>query len=586
MTKTVLCILCLIVAVFAVLFNNLGSNAYAQEIHCPEINMLTINEEEKFFSDFVNSLGCDYDYNGYSVGVEELGSASINLEWSKSTMYETCFEYTQHWVITFDAIDSKTHYAYVYFFASWTEPYSRDSPPFLNSVQNAALDLLHQVENSELAAPCESSDFEFDIDVPVFETVKQKDTVRIPVEVTLVKGEPKQVALSTTTFQESLGIYGWFEQDLVTPTQRTYLVVQTSCNTLPDNYQFYANGVATSGSASSTDMVTVTVEPSSDCPSQNNQIGQRPIISGSISESLDTAFDLHDQGKYQEAIPYYDYVLQQEPDNLGALYSKANALENLEEYEDALEYYHKAIQIEPEEQQILEGIAHTTLQLERYEESISYYDKLLEKDPDHLNALWGKGAALSNSGKYQESLLYFDKALEIDPENAILQQNKKLTIEKIEMQESNESGGGCLIATATFGSEIAPQVQFLREIRDNTVLSTASGTSFMTAFNAFYYSFSPTVADLERQNPVFKELVKVTITPLLSSLSLLQYVDIDSEAEMLYYGIGIILLNIGMYFVVPAFVIIRIKQYKNNFFTKVDPKHTHDIFRKQDEFQP
>ena len=129
-------------------------------------------------------------------------------------------------------------------------------------------------------------------------------------------------------------------------------------------------------------------------------------------------------------------------------------------------------------------------------------------------------------------------------------------------EKEPEEGGGCLIATATFGSELAPQVQFLREIRDNTVLSTASGTSFMTAFNSFYYSFSPTVADLERQNPVFKEAVKIAITPLLSSLSLLQYVDIDSESEMLGYGISIILLNIGMYFVAPALIIFKLKNRK------------------------
>ena len=112
--------------------------------------------------------------------------------------------------------------------------------------------------------------------------------------------------------------------------------------------------------------------------------------------------------------------------------------------------------------------------------------------------------------------------------------------------------GGCLIATATFGSEMAPQVQFLREIRDNTVLQTESGISFMTGFNQFYYSFSPAIADYERENPAFKEAVKLTLTPLLSSLTLLQYVDIDSESEMLGYGIGVILLNIGMYFVAPA----------------------------------
>ena len=127
------------------------------------------------------------------------------------------------------------------------------------------------------------------------------------------------------------------------------------------------------------------------------------------------------------------------------------------------------------------------------------------------------------------------------------------------VNNSDKEGGGCLIATAAFGSEMAPQVQFLREIRDNTVMSTQSGTAFMTGFNQFYYSFSPYVADYERENPVFKEAVKVTLTPLLTSLTLLNYVDVDSEQEMLGYGIGIIMLNIGMYFVAPAAAIIAIK---------------------------
>ena len=129
--------------------------------------------------------------------------------------------------------------------------------------------------------------------------------------------------------------------------------------------------------------------------------------------------------------------------------------------------------------------------------------------------------------------------------------------EKSTSQKSSD-GGGCLIATAAFGSEMAPQVQSLRELRDNTVLQTQSGASFMTGFNQFYYSFSPQIADLERENPVFKEVVKLTLTPLLTSLTLLNYVDIDTEQEMLGYGIGIILLNIGMYFIAPAVLIKRI----------------------------
>jgi len=129
---------------------------------------------------------------------------------------------------------------------------------------------------------------------------------------------------------------------------------------------------------------------------------------------------------------------------------------------------------------------------------------------------------------------------------------------------ANDNGGGCLIATATYGSELAPQVQQLRELRDNTLLKTESGKSFMTSFNEFYYSFSPAIADFERENPIFKEGVKITLTPLLSSLSILNYVNIDSDQDMLGYGISLILLNIGMYVGIPAFAILRLYQYRKN----------------------
>jgi peptidyl-prolyl cis-trans isomerase B (cyclophilin B) len=133
----------------------------------------------------------------------------------------------------------------------------------------------------------------------------------------------------------------------------------------------------------------------------------------------------------------------------------------------------------------------------------------------------------------------------------------------------NKKGGGCLIATAAFGTELSPQVQLLREVRDNVVFSTGTGTSFMAAFNDVYYSFSPTVADWERQNPMFKEAVKTAITPMLSTLSILNYVNINSDQEMLGYGIGIILLNIGMYFVAPVVIIIKTKNKLQKFIVKI-----------------
>ena len=121
-------------------------------------------------------------------------------------------------------------------------------------------------------------------------------------------------------------------------------------------------------------------------------------------------------------------------------------------------------------------------------------------------------------------------------------------------------GGGCLIATATYGTELAPQVQQLRELRDNSLLQTNSGSAFMTGFNQLYYSFSPSIADFERENFVFRETVKLAITPLLMSLSILNHLDVDSEEKVLGYGIGVILLNIGMYFVGPAILIQKLRK--------------------------
>ena len=121
-------------------------------------------------------------------------------------------------------------------------------------------------------------------------------------------------------------------------------------------------------------------------------------------------------------------------------------------------------------------------------------------------------------------------------------------------------GGGCLIATATYGSEMATEVQQLRELRDNQLLQTASGKQFMGMFNDVYYSFSPIISDYERENPLFKEAVKLAITPMISSLSLME--NAESESEVLGIGISVIMLNLGMYFGIPAIIVLHGKKRK------------------------
>ena len=153
--------------------------------------------------------------------------------------------------------------------------------------------------------------------------------------------------------------------------------------------------------------------------------------------------------------------------------------------------------------------------------------------------------------KFNESLNSFEILSQQSSESKSTEENTN---------QQSEEGGGCLIATATYGSEMALEVQQLRELRDNQLLNTESGSIFMTGFNQIYYSFSPTIADMEREHPMFKEAVKLAITPMISTLSLME--SAETESEVLGLGLSVIALNLGMYIGLPAFGIIGILKRK------------------------
>ena len=220
--------------------------------------------------------------------------------------------------------------------------------------------------------------------------------------------------------------------------------------------------------------------------------------------------------------------------------------------------------------------------------SVEYVDVTVTVPPDHPNDVYYSPPLTATQRAEEEGVIRISfairQALQINIGNPIIPEveaitqpePEKVTTPEPEQEETlqeepkepgsftitqtEEEGGGCLIATATYGSELAPQVQLLREIRDNKLLTTSSGSAFMTGFNSLYYSFSPTIADWERQSPIFREAVQIAITPLITSLSILNYVDMDSEAEVLGYGISLIMLNVGMYFVAPAIIIARLRR--------------------------
>ena len=74
----------------------------------------------------------------------------------------------------------------------------------------------------------------------------------------------------------------------------------------------------------------------------------------------------------------------------------------------------------------------------------------------------------------------------------------------------------------------------------------------------YTYSFSPVIADMERENPMFKEAVKLSLTPMLSSLAIME--NANSESDVLGLGLSVIALNLGMYIALPAIVVVGIRK--------------------------
>ena len=130
--------------------------------------------------------------------------------------------------------------------------------------------------------------------------------------------------------------------------------------------------------------------------------------------------------------------------------------------------------------------------------------------------------------------------------------------------DTQTDNGGCLIATAAYGSELAPQVQFLREIRNDSLFSTAAGTSFMAGFNQFYYSFSPAVADLERENEAFRDVVRTVITPGIYALNVMVLADPGSELSIIIFGLLSVAAVAGIYVAMPSLAVYAVARRIRN----------------------
>ena len=80
---------------------------------------------------------------------------------------------------------------------------------------------------------------------------------------------------------------------------------------------------------------------------------------------------------------------------------------------------------------------------------------------------------------------------------------------------TSSGGGGCFIATAAYGSYLAPEVMTLREFRDRYLMTNRIGKSFV----AWYYRASPLAADLIASNESLRCVVRLGLTPIVYAVN-------------------------------------------------------------------
>ena len=73
----------------------------------------------------------------------------------------------------------------------------------------------------------------------------------------------------------------------------------------------------------------------------------------------------------------------------------------------------------------------------------------------------------------------------------------------------------CVIATATYGSELAAEVSYMRYVRDGLIGSSDIGKTLAGAWNAFYYSWSPPIAQVMAGSPTLQTVFRTLLLPLV-----------------------------------------------------------------------
>jgi len=237
-----------------------------------------------------------------------------------------------------------------------------------------------------------------------------------------------------------------------------------------------------------------------------------------LEEFFEQAEDLFEEENYEEAISFYDKVLEIDSTDFDALLSKALALDNIGNHEEAISFYDKVLAIDSSDIDALNGKALALGSIGNPEEAILFYDMVLAIDSTDIDALFGKVVLLESLGREEEAISNLEKIETLIPPEVEFRVPPEGTVNQEAVEDVAEFDQTLFVIIAVFIVilisiividffarrrksvlivETAPEIK-------QTVLSKPSSSNFIKKENGFHSATADTAMDIE-----VKQAIKV-----------------------------------------------------------------------------
>ncbi|PRY84980.1 tetratricopeptide repeat protein [Mongoliibacter ruber] len=150
------------------------------------------------------------------------------------------------------------------------------------------------------------------------------------------------------------------------------------------------------------------------------------LISCSPSEEelFDEGVRKMESSEYQNAIEYFDRVLDKNPENTSAHNAKGVALYQQDKYDEAIAAFTASIALDDTSYKPFFNRGNAYLEKKEFKNAVLDYNKANGLDPNQGDVYYNRGLALLALEEYEDAIFDFDIVLQVNPDQPLVHFNR------------------------------------------------------------------------------------------------------------------------------------------------------------------